>query len=101
MVYERVTELEKSIMESLRGRETNESLLVRLARVEGQVHGIGKMVREGRQCDQVLTQILAARAALEKVAAVVVATSIDECLVSAPEEARKTIATSLGLLTRS
>jgi DNA-binding FrmR family transcriptional regulator len=86
-------------MEQLRGKETSESVQVRLARIEGQVHGIARMLREGRQCDQVLTQILAARAALEKVAAAVVANSIDECLVSAPEEARNAIAGSIRLLT--
>jgi DNA-binding FrmR family transcriptional regulator len=86
-------------MDSFQGRETSENVFTRLARIEGQVHGIGKMVREGRQCDQVLTQILAARAALEKVAAAVVANSLDECLVSAPEEARRAIASSIGLLT--
>ena len=86
-------------MEQLHGREPSESVLVRLARIEGQVHGIGKMVREGRQCDQILTQVLAARAALEKVAAVVVADSVDECLVSVPERERRVIASSIGLLT--
>ncbi len=86
-------------MEERSRREANDSVLDRLARVEGQVHGIGKMVREGRQCDQILTQILAARAALEKVAAAVVADSVDECLVSVPEKERRAIAGSIALLT--
>ena len=86
-------------MEQLRAQEASDGLLDRLARIEGQVHGIGRMVRERRQCDQILTQVLAARAALEKVAAAVVAESLDECLVSVPEEARRAIASSFGLLT--
>ena len=40
----------------------------RLARIEGQVRGIAKMVDEDRYCIDVLTQINAVRAALDKVA---------------------------------
>ncbi len=40
----------------------------RLARIEGQVRGIAKMVDEERYCIDVLTQINAVRAALDKVA---------------------------------
>jgi CsoR family transcriptional regulator, copper-sensing transcriptional repressor len=40
----------------------------RLARIEGQVRGISRMVDEDRYCIDVVTQIGAVRAALEKVA---------------------------------
>ena len=40
----------------------------RLARIEGQVRGIAKMVEEDRYCIDVLTQISAIQAALDKVA---------------------------------
>jgi len=40
----------------------------RLARIEGQVRGIARMVEEDRYCIDVLTQINAVRAALDKVA---------------------------------
>jgi CsoR family transcriptional regulator, copper-sensing transcriptional repressor len=43
-------------------------LLTRLARVEGQVRGVKRMVEEDRYCIDVLTQIEAAEAALNKVA---------------------------------
>jgi CsoR family transcriptional regulator, copper-sensing transcriptional repressor len=43
-------------------------LLNRLARVEGQVRGVTRMVEEDRYCIDVLTQIAAAQAALEKIA---------------------------------
>jgi CsoR family transcriptional regulator, copper-sensing transcriptional repressor len=45
-----------------------EPLLKRLHRVEGQVRGIERMVEEDRYCIDVLTQISAAQAALDKVA---------------------------------
>jgi CsoR family transcriptional regulator, copper-sensing transcriptional repressor len=47
---------------------TKDQLLARLARIEGQIRGIEGMVREDRYCIDVLTQINAAQAALDKVA---------------------------------
>lgn len=47
---------------------TKEDLLGRLARIEGQVRGIARMVEDDRYCIDVLTQITAVRAALDKVA---------------------------------
>jgi DNA-binding FrmR family transcriptional regulator len=80
--------------------ETIQNLQGRLARIEGQIRGIGKMIEERRGCDQILMQVMAARAALEKVATAVVATSIDDCLALPPEQARKVIGDSVGMLTR-
>jgi DNA-binding FrmR family transcriptional regulator len=45
-----------------------DALLKRLARIEGQVRGVSKMVEEERYCIDVLTQIGAIEAALDKVA---------------------------------
>jgi len=47
---------------------TKDQLLKRLRRIEGQIRGIERMVAEDRYCIDVLTQISAAQAALEKVA---------------------------------
>ncbi len=47
---------------------TKDQLLARLRRIEGQIRGIESMVREDRYCIDVITQITAARAALDKVA---------------------------------
>jgi len=47
---------------------TKDQLLKRLRRIEGQVRGVRGMVEEDRYCIDVLTQISAARAALDKVA---------------------------------
>ncbi|WP_368665505.1 metal-sensitive transcriptional regulator [Micromonospora sp. Rc5] len=49
---------------------SKDQLLARLRRVEGQVRGIEKMVDEDRYCIDVLTQISAIQAALDKVALV-------------------------------
>jgi DNA-binding FrmR family transcriptional regulator len=47
---------------------TKDQLLKRLRRIEGQVRGIEGMVEDDRYCIDVLTQISAVQAALDKVA---------------------------------
>ena len=47
---------------------TKDQLLARLRRIEGQVGGIQRMVTEDRYCIDILTQISAIQAALDKVA---------------------------------
>jgi DNA-binding FrmR family transcriptional regulator len=47
---------------------SKEQLLNRLSRVEGQVGGIRRMVEEDRYCIDVVTQVSAVQAALDKIA---------------------------------
>jgi DNA-binding FrmR family transcriptional regulator len=47
---------------------SKQELLNRLARVEGQVRGVARMVEDDRYCIDVLTQINAATAALDQIA---------------------------------
>jgi DNA-binding FrmR family transcriptional regulator len=47
---------------------SKDQLIKRLRRIEGQVGGIERMVEEDRYCIDVLTQISAVQAALDKVA---------------------------------
>jgi DNA-binding FrmR family transcriptional regulator len=47
---------------------TKDQLLKRLKRIEGQVRGVQGMVEDDRYCIDILTQISAAQAALDKVA---------------------------------
>ena len=46
---------------------TKQQLMERLAKIEGQVRGVAKVVEEDRYCIDVVTQINAATAALDKV----------------------------------
>jgi len=47
--------------------DTKSSRVKRLKRIEGQVRGIARMVEEDRYCIDILTQISAIRAALQRV----------------------------------
>ena len=87
-------------MEPQVNEQPMQEVLDRLSRIEGQVRGVNKMVQEHRPCDQVLVQIMAARAALEKVAGIVATYGIEECLALPPEEARNAIRHSVALLTK-
>ncbi len=58
-------------------------LLKRLARVEGQVRGVTCMVEEERYCIDVLTQIQAAQAALDKVTLGLLDDHTRHCVVEA------------------
>jgi CsoR family transcriptional regulator, copper-sensing transcriptional repressor len=64
-------------------QEDKEKLLKRLARVEGQVRGVSKMVSEERYCIDVLTQIGAIQAALDKVALGLLDEHTRHCVVEA------------------
>ena len=67
---------------------TKDQLLARLRRIEGQIRGIEGMVQEGRYCIDVLTQIGAAQAALDKVALGLLDDHAHHCVLGSgdPEE---------------
>jgi DNA-binding FrmR family transcriptional regulator len=62
------------------------SLQARLARIEGQVRGIQRMVDEDRYCIDVLTQVAAVKAALDKVALALLDDHVSHCVVDAVRE---------------
>ena len=60
---------------------TKDQLLARLKRIEGQTRGVQKMVDEERYCIDVLTQISAIQAALDKVALGLLDDHVKHCVV--------------------
>jgi DNA-binding FrmR family transcriptional regulator len=67
---------------------TKDQLLARLRRVEGQVRGIERMVEHDRYCIDVLTQISAVQAALDKVALGLLDDHARHCMRTGAEEGR-------------
>ena len=65
---------------------SRDQLLARLARVEGQVRGVSGMVRDERQCIDVLTQIAAIQAALDKVSLALVDGHARVCIAGSDDE---------------
>jgi CsoR family transcriptional regulator, copper-sensing transcriptional repressor len=62
---------------------TKDDLLKRLRRIEGQVGGIERMVDDDRYCIDVLTQISAVQAALDKVALELLEDHAQHCVIGA------------------
>src|SRR5690348_12514835 len=57
-----------------------DGVLARLRRIEGQVRGLQKMVEADRYCIDILTQVSAARAALESVALILLHDHTEHCV---------------------
>ncbi len=66
--------------------DTKDAILRRLHRVEGQVRGIIRMVEEGKGCEDVLTQVAAARSAMDRVGIHIITNSMKECLKEHPDD---------------
>jgi DNA-binding FrmR family transcriptional regulator len=70
-------------------------LLARLARIKGQVGGVERMVETDRYCIDVLTQISAIQAALDKVALGLLDGHARTCVVGAESELQEERAAEL------
>ena len=57
-------------------------VLARLKRVQGQVGGIIKMIEEGRDCSEVVTQLAAASRALDRAGYKIISTGMRQCMVT-------------------
>jgi DNA-binding FrmR family transcriptional regulator len=64
-----------------RGEALKRALDARLARIEGQVRGLRRMIAEDAYCDDVLAQASAVRAALGKASLVVLEHHMKHCLI--------------------
>ncbi len=65
---------------------TKDQLVKRLRRIEGQVRGVQGMVEEDRYCIDVLTQISAVQAALDKVALGLLDDHAHHCVIGGPQD---------------
>ena len=73
-------------------KEMQQSMTARLNRVEGQLRGIRRMVEEPRLCIEVLQQVAAAEAALNRVSLEIFRFHVDICLpadLAAGDETRQ------------
>ena len=73
-------------------------VLGRLRRVEGQIGGIIRMIEEGRDCADVVTQLAAASRALDKAGFKIIATGMRQCMVQDDEGTRRINADELERL---
>ena len=60
--------------------ETMASVIRRLRRAQGQIGGVIKMIEEGRDCADVVTQLSAASRALDRAGFKIIADGLQQCL---------------------
>ncbi|MFC1933135.1 metal-sensitive transcriptional regulator [Chloroflexota bacterium] len=60
-------------------------LLKRLRRIEGQVRGLEKMIADDRDCESLVTQLVAVRSAIESVGALVLNNYMKLCFQKGAE----------------
>lgn len=83
------------------GVATSDALGVRLRRIEGQIRGIARMIEDDRSCEDIVTQFLAARSAINSVAVEIVRLHVDRCLCDMPPEtAREQLIRIIELLSK-
>ena len=63
--------------------QTMASVIKRLRRAQGQIGGVIRMIEEGRECADVVTQLAAASRALDRAGFQIIATSLQQCASSA------------------
>ncbi len=87
-------------------KDTSAANLKRLARIEGQVRGLTKMVEDQRYCIDIITQIEAVRAALKRVGDEILSAHVAHCVEHAittgdKADQRRKIAELLDLLAKA
>ena len=90
--------------ETQRDEALQKTLITRLNRVEGQVRGIRAMIERDAYCDDVLSQIAAARSALDSVGKLLLESHIRSCVAQdirdGKERAVDELLTTIGRLLR-
>jgi len=64
----------------VKDNEARSSVIKRLSKIEGQVRGLVRMISEERSCDEIINQIQAVKAGINKVAAIILERNIVDCL---------------------
>lgn len=77
----------------------------RLKRAEGQIKGILRMIEEGKECKEVITQLSAARSAIDRTIAVIVSSNLEHCIresmEAGNEDSSKLVEEAVNMLVKS
>ena len=79
-----------------------QNLLARLRRIEGQIRGIQRMLEEDRVCEDIVTQLMAARSSLDQVGLRLLEHHVERCLCvdETPEQAVRNMQQALKMWMR-
>ena len=81
--------------------EKRKAMISRLRRIEGQMRGLQRMIEQERNCEEIITQMAAARAALDRAAFLVLREHLGECMMQDDlAERNKSLEKALELIFR-
>ncbi|MBN8193116.1 MULTISPECIES: metal-sensitive transcriptional regulator [Bacillaceae] len=84
--------------------EYNAQIKNRIKRVEGQLRGIVRMMEQGEDCKDVITQLSAAKTALDRSVGLIVSMNLVECVKDSHETGENTeelVKEAVNLLVKS
>jgi len=82
--------------------EDKKSYTNRLSRVEGQIRGISKMIDEDRGCQDVVTQLSAVKAGIDKIITLMVTENLMHCVSEEnAEDQKEKVKMALNLIFKS
>ncbi len=77
-----------------------DAVLRRLARIEGQVRGIARMVESGESCEDILVQVAAAKSALDRVGIHMISHQLRDCVAAGAADTAEAIQQALDTFIR-
>jgi DNA-binding FrmR family transcriptional regulator len=87
MVISRAKSVEDAMTTEEKVEVSQEALLKRLRRIEGQIRGIEKMIAEDRDCVSIVMQLAAVRSGIEGIGALVLNNCMKLCFYKGPDAA--------------
>lgn len=82
--------------------EDKKSYINRLSRLEGQIRGISKMIEEDRACTDVVTQLSAVKAGIDKVITLMVTENLLHCVAEEnADDQKERVEAALKLIFKS
>ena len=71
----------KNLTHVLSDQDQLEAIAKRIKRAQGQLGAVGRMLEEGRNCDEIITQMSAVSKAVNTAAFTLISASLKECIV--------------------
>ncbi|MES9738923.1 metal-sensitive transcriptional regulator [Peribacillus frigoritolerans] len=84
--------------------EYDKSVINRLKRIEGQIKGVLGMMEQGKDCREIVTQLSAARSAIDRTMGVIVSANLEQCVrenVEKGEDTDHLVKEAVNLLIKS
>jgi DNA-binding FrmR family transcriptional regulator len=69
--------------------ENDKQYINRLNRVEGQIRGITKMLEDDRECKEIVTQLSAVKAGIDKIITMIVSDNLLTCVAGDSEDTKR------------